>query len=473
MNTLARRDVPPAPESFYAAHQKVYPREITGRYARLRVHAVWLLLGIYYVLPWLQWDGRPAVLFDLPARKFWIFGLTFWPQDFFFMAWLLIIAALSLFFVTAIAGRLWCGYACPQTVWTEAFLWMERLTEGGHAQRRKLDKGPWTREKLFRKGTKQVLWVAFALWTGLTFVGYFSPIGPLAVDFAGFNAGPWETFWVLFYGLATYANAGLLREQVCKYMCPYARFQSVMFDKDTMVISYDRKRGEPRGGRKRSVDFRAAGLGSCIDCHVCVQACPTGIDIRDGLQIECIACAACVDACDGVMDRMGYPRGLVRYTTHHAMEENRPVRVLRPRVAVYGALLLALVGGFGWAVAARTTLIVDVIRDRGTLYRELPGGLIENVYTVKLVNKSEAAREYRISVEGLPGLALAMDAAQPVAAGAGEVTRLPLRLRAPADAVPAEGADVTLVIEANGDTPETVSAGTRFLGPAAGDGAAP
>jgi len=455
-----------APESFYVAHEKIYPREVKGRYATLRNLAVWVLLGIYYLLPWVRWDDRQAVLFDLPARKFYVFGLTFWPQDFFFMAWLLIIAALTLFFVTAIAGRLWCGYACPQTVWTEAFLWLERLTEGNHVQRRKLDKGPWTREKLVRKGTKQFLWITFALWTGFTFVAYFTPATELGPKLLTFSAGPWETFWVLFYGFATYGNAGLLREQVCKYMCPYARFQGAMFDKDTMIISYDAHRGEPRGGRKRSVDPRSAGLGDCIDCNMCVQVCPTGIDIREGLQIECIACAACVDVCNDVMDKMKYPRGLIRYSTHHAMEERRPARVLRPRVMVYGLLLLGLLVGFGISVANRSTLIVDVIRDRNMLYRELPGGLVENVYTITFVNKTENERSYRVSARGIEGLAVGFDAPLPLVSAPGEVRRVPLRLQAPARSVPPGGAEVMLVVEALGETPATVERGTRFLGPA-------
>ncbi|HRP35332.1 MAG TPA: cytochrome c oxidase accessory protein CcoG [Gammaproteobacteria bacterium] len=455
-----------APESFYVAHEKIYPREVKGRYATLRNLAVWVLLGIYYLLPWIPWGDRQAVLFDLPARKFYIFGLTFWPQDFFFMAWLLIIAALTLFFVTAIAGRLWCGYACPQTVWTEAFLWMERLAEGNHSQRRKLDKGPWTREKVLRKGAKQVMWIGFALWTGFTFVAYFTPATELGAKLLTFSAGPWETFWVLFYGFATYGNAGLLREQVCKYMCPYARFQSAMFDKDTMIISYDARRGEPRGGRKRSIDPKAAGLGDCIDCNMCVQVCPTGIDIREGLQIECIACAACVDVCNDVMDKMAYPRGLIRYSTHHAMEERQPARVLRPRVMIYGALLLTLLVGFGVAVANRSTLIVDVIRDRNMLYRELPGGLVENVYTVTFVNKTEAERSYRVTARGLEGLEVKVDAPLPLAAAPGEVRRVPLRLQVPVRAVPAGGAEVTLVVEALGEAPATVERATRFIGPA-------
>ncbi|HUG99910.1 MAG TPA: cytochrome c oxidase accessory protein CcoG [Gammaproteobacteria bacterium] len=460
-----------APDSFYAVHEKVYPREVKGRYASLRNLAVWVLLGIYYVLPWISWHGRQAVLFDLPARKFYIFGLTFWPQDFFFMAWLLIIAALALFFVTAVAGRLWCGYACPQTVWTEAFLWMERITEGNHSQRRKLDHGPWTRDKVLRKSAKQVLWITFSLWTGFTFAAYFTPAAELGQKLLTLSAGPWESFWVLFYGFATYGNAGLLREQVCKYMCPYARFQGAMFDKDTMIISYDERRGEPRGGRKRSLDHIAAGLGDCIDCNMCVQVCPTGIDIREGLQIECIACAACVDVCNEVMDKMAYPRGLIRYSTHHAMEEQQPVRVMRPRVIVYGVLLLALLVGFGTAIANRSTLIVDVIRDRNTLYRELPGGVVENVYTVTFVNKTEVQRRYEVSARGVAGLELEFDTPLPLVSAPGEIRRVPLRLKAPGKVLPPGGAEVTLTVEALGDAPTTVERTTRLIGPGDGPGA--
>ncbi|MEY6433861.1 cytochrome c oxidase accessory protein CcoG [Thioalkalicoccus limnaeus] len=456
-----------AAQSLYVAHEKIYPREVQGRYASLRWLAVWLLLGLYYLLPWMSWDGRQAVLFDLPARKFYIFGLTFWPQDFFFMAWLLIMAALMLFFVTAIAGRLWCGYACPQTVWTEAFLWMERITEGRHGRRRKLDEGPWTLEKLARKGTKQVLWIGFSLWTGFTFVAYFTPTLELGHKVLTFSTGAWETFWILFYGFATYGNAGFLREQVCKYMCPYARFQSAMFDKDTLIISYDARRGEPRGPRKMDLDRQTSPLGDCIDCHLCVQVCPTGIDIREGLQIECIACAACVDVCNGVMDRMHYPRGLVRYSTHHAMEEQRPSRVWRARVLIYGALLLALLIGFGAAVANRSTLIVDVIRDRNTLYRERAGGLIENVYTLTFVNKTEVERQYRIAAHGIDGLVVDLDRPQPLVSGPGQVLRVPLRLQAPSSALASDIVEVTLTVEASGEVPARIERRAPFVGPGA------
>ena len=455
-----------APESFYVAHEKIYPREVTGRFARLRHVAVFVLLGIYYILPWLQWDGRQAVLFDLPARKFHIFGLTFWPQDFFFLAWLLIIAAVTLFFFTALAGRLWCGFACPQTVWTEAFLYMERITEGNHSQRRKLDAGPWNQKKILRKGAKQVLWITFALFTGVTFVGYFTPIRELIPSLAGFTASGWQWFWVLFYGFATYGNAGLLREQVCKYMCPYARFQSAMFDKDTMIISYDESRGEPRGGRKRSVDPATVGLGACIDCNMCVQVCPTGIDIRDGLQYECIACAACVDVCDSVMDKMNYPRGLVRYTTHHAMESNEAPKVVRPRILVYATLLTLLAGGFVYGVANRAPLIVDVIRDRNSIFREVRGGYIENVYSLKIVNKTDVSRTVTVSADGLPDVRLIVDS-DDLDVPAGSVRRLPVRIQVPSAQAPDGAADVTVRVESGSeDAPMAVERTSRFIGPA-------
>ncbi|HEU0307178.1 MAG TPA: 4Fe-4S dicluster domain-containing protein [Lysobacter sp.] len=463
--------------SFYVSERKVYPRDVSGRFDRLRTAAVVWLLGMFYVFPWLRWDGRQAVLFDLPARKFHVFGLTFWPQDFPLLALLLIIAGVSLFFFTALAGRLWCGYACPQTVWTEVFLWMERWTEGDRNARMKLDAGPWSVRKLLRKGGKHVLWVAFALWTGFTFVGFFTPITDLGSRLP-FALGGWETFWILFYAFATWGNAGFLREQVCKYMCPYARFQSAMFDRNTLLIAYDPMRGEPRGPRKRGLGsvlergrglleqfaaydyvFRASRhpsaadnrvqakgtitfdrdaaeplpkfapeeLGDCIDCTICVQVCPVGIDIRNGLQYECIACGACVDACDEVMAKVGYPKGLIRYTTQNALD-GKPTRALRPRIFVYGTLLLVLLAAFAYGVGTRTPLIAEVLRDRNALYRETATG-IENSYTLKLVNKTERAQRYAVSLRNDAGLVLRAMPVIEVAAGA--VASVPVTVAAP------------------------------------------
>jgi cytochrome c oxidase accessory protein FixG len=418
-------------ESLYRKEPKIYSRHVKGHFARLRVIAVWALLGFFYLLPWIQVNGKQSILFDLPARKFYIFGFTFWPQDFVYLALLMITAGLSLFFFTALAGRLWCGFACPQTVWTETFIWIERWVEGDRAKQIKLDKAPWTGRKILLKGSKHFLWIVFALWTGFTFVGFFSPIRELAVQVAQFSLGPWETFWAIFYSFATYGNAGFLREQVCKYMCPYARFQSAMFDKDTLIISYDEERGEPRGGRRKKDNAREKGLGDCINCTLCVQVCPTGIDIREGLQYECIACAACIDVCDQVMDKMDYPRGLVRYTTEHALE-HREGHVIRPRLIVYGFLLLAIISGTLYGMTHRTPLRADLIRDRNALYRELPGDVIENVYSLKITNMDDRPHEYELSV--LNNDNVEIDLARPLELAGEEVAGITVRLRIPRSA---------------------------------------
>ncbi|MFC1776335.1 cytochrome c oxidase accessory protein CcoG [Pseudomonadota bacterium] len=420
-----------AGDSLYRKDPKVYPRDVKGTFASLRKLAVVVLLGLYYILPWINWAGHQSVLFDLPARKFYILGLTFWPQDFIFLTLMLIIAGLSLFFVTAVAGRLWCGYACPQTVWTEVFLWIERLVEGDRSKRMKLDESPWNGNKILRKSTKQFLWITFALWTGFTFVGFFTPIRELGHSVITFQLGGWETFWLLFYSFATYGNAGILREQVCKYMCPYARFQSAMFDKDTLVIAYDEKRGEPRGGRRKSDDPAGKGLGDCIGCTLCVQVCPTGIDIREGLQIECIACAACIDVCDQVMDKMDYKRGLISYTTEHRLS-NQATRVFRPRIYVYALLLFVLTAGLIIAVNNRVLLRADLLRDRNALYRELADNQIENIYTLKLINMDFKAHHYNIEILDNDDMVLFISPEPKLESE--EVGNFILRIQAPASA---------------------------------------
>jgi len=450
-------------ELLYARQEKIYPREVHGLYARLRVLGVTGLLGIYYFLPWVQWDSHQAVLFDLPARKFHIFSITLWPQDFIYLAALLIIAGLTLFFVTALVGRVWCGYACPQTVWTEAFLWIERKVEGTRLQQQKLDAMPMNARKLRIKATKHFLWVVFSAWTGFTFVGYFTPILDLGHRLLAFQLGPWEIFWVIFYGFATYGNAGWMREQVCKYMCPYARFQSAMFDKDTLIISYLPGRGEPRGSRKRSTDPAALGLGDCIDCTLCVQVCPTGIDIRNGLQYECIACSACIDACDDVMDKMGYEKGLITYTTENAIE-GRKAHIIRPRVVIYAMILLTIMSIFAYSIATRTALGLDVIRDRNSLYRETSEGLIENVYTLKILNMDKAAHTYKLDVSGIPGIELDSDTRE-IRVESGAVMEFPVRLRADESDLDARSSKVTFGLVAT-DAPElAIQEEARFLGP--------
>jgi cytochrome c oxidase accessory protein FixG len=397
--------------SLYEVRKKIYVRAVSGMFARWRIALVIITQLVFYCSPWLIWNDRQAVLFDLVSRKFFIFGLVFWPQDFIFLTALLIISAYSLFLFTTVAGRLWCGYACPQTVYTEMFMWIERKIEGDRLQRMRLDQSSFGARKFGLKALKHGIWIAVALWTGFTFVGYFTPIKTLAASFSPWVLGPWETFWIFFYGFATYGNAGWMREQVCKYMCPYARFQSVMFDPDTLVITYDAKRGDPRGARGRKADPKSVGLGDCVDCNICVQVCPTGIDIRNGLQYECIGCAACIDGCDQVMDKMGYARGLIRYSTENAVKGKYPDQeiskhVVRPRVLIYTGLLVLVIMAFIGGLMLRSPLKVDVIRDRGALVRDAAGGQIENVYRLQFINTDEHAHRYELSVSGLPGLEL-------------------------------------------------------------------
>ncbi|MEO5735435.1 MAG: cytochrome c oxidase accessory protein CcoG [Rubrivivax sp.] len=407
--------------SMYRAEDKIHARSVSGWYAAWRWVLVWATQLTFYGLPWLQWNGRQMMLFDLDARRFYIFGPVLYPQDFIYLTGLLIVSAYALFLFTAVAGRLWCGYACPQTVYTEIFMWVERRFEGDRNRRIKLDQAPWGVEKLLRRGGKHAVWLAIGLWTGFSFVGYFTPIRSLAQSALSLGFGPWEWFWILFYGFATYGNAGFLREQVCKYMCPYARFQGAMFDADTLVIGYDTERGEPRGGHRPfsvkdggHAQAQAAGLGDCIDCTLCVQVCPTGIDIRKGLQYECIGCAACIDACDGVMDKMKYPRGLIRYDTERGVQQHLSRsqiwrRVLRPRVLIYGAVLLLICAGLVSSLALRAPFKVDIVRDRGSLARLVDNGWIENVYRLQVMNATERLQRYRITVEGLAGITAAAD----------------------------------------------------------------
>ena len=398
--------------SLYQSEAKIQMRSVTGWFAGWRWALVWFTQLLFYAAPWLQWNGRQAVLFDLAARRFYIFGLVLYPQDVIYLAGLLIISAFALFLFTAVAGRLWCGFACPQTVYTEIFMWVERRFEGDRQARIKLDAARWSANKLLRRGGKQTVWLALGLWTGFTFVAYFTPARALAAQAFALSMGPSELFWSLFYGFATYGNAGYMREQVCKYMCPYARFQSAMFDRDTLTISYDATRGEPRGSRPRGVEPASVGKGDCINCTLCVQVCPTGIDIREGLQYECIGCAACIDVCNGVMDKMGYPRGLIRYATQNGMEGRWSAarmwrRVVRARVLVYTGALTLIVVAFVASLVLRAPFKADVVRDRGALARTVEDGRIENVYRIQLMNATELPQQFRIEVDGLPDAVIA------------------------------------------------------------------
>ncbi len=457
-----------AESALFEVRRKIYPRSVTGWFATLRWAAVWLTQIIFYGLCWLPWNDRQAVLFDLAARKFYIFGLVFWPQDFIYLTLLLVTAAVSLFLFTSVAGRLWCGYACPQTVYTEIFLWIERVFEGDRNARTKLDGSPLTARKFAIKAGKHAAWAAFGFWTGFTFVGYFTPIRELGHEVLTFTLGPWETFWILFYGFATYGNAGWMREQVCKYMCPYARFQGAMFDQDTLIIAYDRGRGDPRGARGKKADPKSLGLGDCVDCNICVQVCPTGIDIRDGLQYECIGCAACIDGCDQVMDKMGYPKGLIRYSTEHAMQEQSGLggivkRIVRPRTLVYTGILATVVCAAAVALYLRVPLKVDVIRDRGALVREVEDGELENVYRLQVMNATESAHRYRITVDGLRGVRVA---SEPVIDMAAASTRaFPVRIRVPAQATGGGSQKIIISVTAEDGSGLQVHEKAAFLSP--------
>jgi cytochrome c oxidase accessory protein FixG len=463
----AAKSAEPELISLYQAHQKIYPRSVSGLFSKWRWALVFLTQIVFYGLPWLEWGQRQAVLFDLGVRRFYIFGLVLYPQDFIYLTGLLVISAMALFLFTAVAGRQWCGYACPQTVYTEIFLWIEHRIEGDRTARMRLDNAPMSPAKLGRKAAKQAAWIAVSLWTGFTFVGYFTPIRELVGIVLSFTTGPWETFWILFYGFATYGNAGYMREQVCKYMCPYARFQSAMFDKDTLIVSYDTTRGEPRGARSKKADPKALGLGSCVDCTLCVQVCPTGIDIRKGLQYECISCAACIDVCDTVMDKVGYPRGLIRYSTQHAMDQGwtraEVIRhMLRPRVLVYTGILAAVVLAMGVSLATRTPFKVDVVRDRGMLARIVSGGKIENIYRLQLMNASETVQRYKVSASGLPGLALT--GTNTFTVESTEARWVVIALQLPYDAAPAGSHPIHFEIESL-DSPGKLAEKSVFLVP--------
>ena len=452
--------------SLYEAQKKVYPRSISGFFARWRWAMVFITQAVFYGLPWLEWGQRQMVLFDLGARRFYMFGLVLYPQDFIYLTGLLIISALSLFLFTAVAGRLWCGFACPQTVYTEIFMWIEHKVEGERSARLRLDHGPWNFEKIWKKSLKQTLWVLISVWTGFTFVGYFVPIRQLGSELLALQ-GSWQMFWVAFYGFATYGNAGFLREQVCKYMCPYARFQSAMFDKDTLIITYDPGRGEPRGPRSRKADPKARPLGDCVDCDICVHVCPTGIDIREGLQYECIGCAACIDGCNQVMDRMGYPRGLIRYTTENALAlqlDHRAIvrRVLRPRVLAYSAILFAITLAIFGHLALRTPLKADVMRD-SALGREVEDGMVENSYRVQIINPTEQARRFRVTVGGIESVYVAGESEFEV--GPAGVRMVPLTVRVkPGHGAPGSN-QLSFRVEAIDDATVGVEARSTFFVP--------
>ncbi len=455
--------------NLYESADKIYTRKVTGFYQRLRRYTVWPLLLGFLLMPWLVIDGRPAMLFDLPSRHFYILWLTFGPQDAFFLAGLLIISAFALFTVTALFGRVWCGFTCPQTVWTLMFIWVEHLCEGDRNQRIKLDKQDWSFNKFLRKGSKHGLWVLIAFATGATFIGYFYPIRELLLGFlpsvsedgyVTFGIGPQTAFWTLFFTGMTYLNAGWLREQVCIYMCPYARFQSVMYDRDTVAVHYDAARGETRGPRKSGEDYRAQGKGDCVDCSWCVQVCPVDIDIRDGIQYPCINCGLCVDACDTVMDKMNYPKGLIRFTSEDQLETGK-TRFLRPRAMGYLAVLLVVMGLFTYLVIDREPVKLSISRDRAAY--QIRNGEIQNIYVATVTNLDNREHVYHVTVES--DLPITIKGKSSLFVRKGEVAKLPLRLAVSEDDITQERVMITLTVTAE-DKPElSASSEVTFLSP--------
>ena len=461
----------PTVETFEPIHPKkvkakssdnlIHTRSFTGLFRTLRVGGAGLLFLAFFGTVWLNWGGRQAVLWDLAESKFHIFGATFWPQDFILLSALLIICAFGLFAITVFAGRVWCGYTCPQSSFTWLFMWCEKVTEGERNQRIKLQAAPWSLGKLARRSAKHTLWLGISVLTGLTFVGYFTPIRPLAEELLTLQIGGVSLFWVLFFTAATYINAGWLREAVCMHMCPYARFQSVMFDKDTLTISYDPARGERRGPRKRDVQPADVGLGDCIDCQLCVQVCPTGIDIRDGLQMECIGCAACIDACDSIMDKMGYARGLVSYTSEHQLQGGK-THLLRPRLIGYSAVLLVMIAALVVALIGRPMVSLDVTKDRG-MFRENSQGLIENIYSLKVINKTQQRQDYRLELVDAEGFQL--QGKTEISLAPGEISDVPVSVALLADK-PASSSQTLRFKVTDVDEPGIYSiADSRFVAP--------
>lgn len=448
----------------YAPRSRIYVRSIKGSLEYFRRSFGFLLLAVFALIPWLTYQGEQAVLLDIMEQRFRIYGLTLWPQDFTVVAWFSIVAAVALFFVTTVFGRVWCGFMCPQTTWTAIFMWFERKFEGPRNKRIKLDERKMDFDKLWRKTGKQLGWVGVSLLTAMVFVGYFTDIRELFIQFFTLNAGFWATFSVLFFAFCTYGNAGYMREIMCTHMCPYARFQSAMFDKDTYTVSYDAERGEPRGPRARKANLEEKGLGHCIDCYMCVQVCPTGIDIRNGLQYECIDCGACIDACNDVMDKMRYPRGLIRFTTERnlsAKDKTEKTKPWRMKSIGYFIMVFAVSAVLVWDVATRVPLEVDVLRDRNQLFRENIEGQIENVFTLKLVNKSQRELTYRIEVEGFEQFEFIGSRTKQVAGG--EVGTLPVTIAVPPALLEGQITEFSFVVIATEDADIRYTQQSRFL----------
>jgi len=391
----------------YKSDGPIHVREQKGSYQEIRRILSWVLIIIFISIPLLQYNGQQAVLLDIVNQQFRFFAITFWPQDFILLASMFMVGAFTLFFVTSWLGRVWCGYVCPQTVWTLAYIWVEHRIEGTRNQRIALDKQPRSFNKLQKKIIKHFLWLLMSVISSITFISYFIPAAHLYSDILQLNCTGIVTFWLCFFTLCTYGNAGWLREKVCIDMCPYARFQAAMFDKNTLLVAYDKSRGEGRGPRKLKDDPKQLGLGDCVDCNLCVDVCPTGIDIRNGLQYECINCALCIDACDETMERFNYSKGLISYTSEEQLKGDIPKR-MNVKIIAYGAFTVIIFVATSFWISSRIPLETSIIRDRHALYRSNYLGLVENTYTLKILNKTQQALHYQISVIGLHGSKLTL-----------------------------------------------------------------
>ncbi|MDX1654156.1 MAG: cytochrome c oxidase accessory protein CcoG [Candidatus Competibacteraceae bacterium] len=459
----------------YQKRIPIYPRSVKGRFRNLKYGIVALAYSVYFLLPWLRWE-RPnapdqAVLFDIPGRHFYLFGLVVQVQDLFWLAGFLVIAAMLLFFVTGVAGRVFCGYFCFQTLWTDVFIMIERLVQGDRPARIRLAKAPWNAEKAGKYAATYSLWLLVAFLTGLTFTLYWADAPTLVAEMVRGEAPAPAYITTLFLTATTFVMAGLAREQVCTYMCPYARFQSVMFDKDTLIVSYDERRGEGTQGRrglgkgfKTREERHEQGVGDCIECGYCVQVCPTGIDIRNGLQLECISCALCVDACDTIMDNLGWPRGLVGYTSENTLNDRR-TRIIKPKTIGYVVVLLAAIALLGWSVLNRESYSVSISQIRQPLYVTLSDGTIQNSYEIKINNQLLEPMAVTIALEGLPEAELDLGRLETIQVDSEQRLRILARVRVGPQAVQGEQ-DFQFVIDpVAGPSDETTRRPALFYAP--------
>lgn len=401
--------------ALFEQQKKIYPRRVWGKFRKVKWVAMVLLLGIYYLVPWLRWDRgayapNQAILIDIDHARAYFFGIEIWPQEIYYIAGMLILAAVGLFFVTSLFGRIWCGYACPQTVWTDLFVWVERIVQGDRNARKKLDESPWTLEKITKKSITHLIWLFIGLCTGGAWVFYFNDAPTLAEQIMHMEVPLSVSGWIIGLTCSTYLMAGFAREQVCTYMCPYARFQSAMFDKDTLIVAYDENRGEPRGKHKAGQSWE--GKGHCVDCTACVVVCPMGIDIRQGLQMECIACGLCADACNNVMAKIGLPQGLIRYDT----ESKKPLNLLRPRSFWYGGIIAVVGGIMLYTLLTRSPLELAIVHDRNPVFVTLSNGDIRNGYTVTILNKTYENHHYQLQVVGLENAVIRVQSNQDIPA---------------------------------------------------------